>query len=131
MAKFIRESLMGRPWEIYGDGRQTRDFIYVDDVAAAIEAAATLKGVGGEIFQIATNTETTIVELAKSLTAILQSRGIAPPAIHHQANRLGDVKRNFSDTKKARTRLGWKAMVSLDEGLSRTVDWFLSEGRLD
>lgn len=131
VAKFIRESLMGLPWEIYGDGRQTRDFVYVDDVTAAIELAATVEDISGETFQIATNTETTVLELAQSLAALLQSRGITSPPIEHQASRVGDVKRNFSDTKKARTRLGWRAMVSLEAGLGRTLEWFLAEGKLD
>jgi UDP-glucose 4-epimerase len=131
VAKFIRESLKGLRWEFYGDGQQTRDFIYVDDVTAAIELAATVDGIGGETFQIATNTETTIQDLAKRLAAILRTRRIATPSIHHQASRVGDVKRNFSDTKKARGRLGWQAMVSLDAGLTRTIEWFLAEGKLE
>ena len=76
VAKFIRESLLGSPWEIYGDGRQTRDFIYVDDIVAAIELAATARCIGGEVFQIATNTETTVLELAGQLGEMLKSRGI-------------------------------------------------------
>jgi UDP-glucose 4-epimerase len=131
VAKFIRQSLMGLPWEIYGDGQQTRDFVYVDDIAAAIELSATVDDIGGEIFQIATNTETTILDLANSLAAHLQSHGITPPTIQHQANRVGDVKRNFSDTKKARSRLGWEPMTRFDAGLSRTIEWFLAEGNLD
>jgi UDP-glucose 4-epimerase len=133
VAKFIREALIGSPWEIYGDGRQTRDFIFVDDIASAIELAGTVSGIGGEIFQIATNSETTVLELAQCLAAILKARGITPPPIRHQASRTGDVRRNFSDTTKANTRLGWRAMVTLDRGLNRTVDWFLAEraaGRL-
>lgn len=131
VAKFIRESLMGLPWEIYGDGQQTRDFIYVDDIAAAIELAATVEDIGGETFQIATNTETTILNLAECLAALLHLRGIRCPSIKHQPKRVGDVKRNFSDTQKASTRLGWHARVSLDEGLSRTIEWFLTEGKLE
>jgi UDP-glucose 4-epimerase len=134
VAKFIRESLIGLPWEIYGDGRQTRDFIFVDDIAAAIELAGTVSGIGGQVFQIATNTETTVLELAERLAAILAARGIKPPQIRHQARRTGDVMRNFSDTTKAQTRLGWQALVPLDQGLDRTIDWFLAEksaGRLE
>src|ERR1700691_1181160 len=67
VAKFIREALDGQLWEIYGDGAQTRDFIYWDDIAQAIFRAATTPGVGGEIFQIATNAETTVAELAEIL----------------------------------------------------------------
>jgi UDP-glucose 4-epimerase len=131
VAKFIRESQMNMPWEIYGDGEQTRDFIYVDDVTAAIEQAATVEGMGGETFQIATDTETTILELARRLAVILSSCGIATPSIQHKQGRVGDVKRNFSDTKKARSRLGWQAMVPLDVGLARTIEWFLAEGKLE
>jgi UDP-glucose 4-epimerase len=130
VAKFIREALAGEPWEIFGDGRQTRDFIHVDDVVAAIQHAATADGVGGEVFQIASSAETTILELADALAAALKRHGVAPPAIRHAKPRIGDVVRNFSDTTKARSRLGWHPRVSLDEGLERTVRWFLeSRGR--
>ena len=125
VAKFIREALAGEPWEIYGDGRQTRDFVYVEDMVAAIMRAATAAGVGGEVFQIASNAETTVRELADKLAAALAAHGVTPPAIHHAVRRVGDVTRNFSDTSKARTRLGWTPAVTLDEGLARTVKWFL------
>src|SRR5262249_40366008 len=129
VAKFIREAFAGRPWEIYGDGRQTRDFIFVDDIADAIVLGTTAEGVGGEIFQIATNAETTVLELATMLARSLEANGVTPPPIHHGATRVGDVKRNFSDTSKARRMLGWSAQVGLEEGLGRTVRWFLEEGR--
>jgi len=125
VAKFIREALVGEPWEIYGDGRQTRDFVYVEDMVAAIMRAATAAGVGGEVFQIASNAETTVRELAEKLAAALRARGVTPPEIRHAERRVGDVTRNFSDTSKARMRLGWTPAVSLDEGLARTVAWFL------
>jgi UDP-glucose 4-epimerase len=134
VAKFIREALLGSPWEIYGDGRQTRDFIFVDDIASAIELAGTVSGIRGEIFQIAASSETTVLELAQRLAIILKARGITPPQIRHQPNRTGDVRRNFSDTTKANTRLHWRAMVPLDKGLNQTIDWFLAEkaaGRLE
>ena len=133
VAKFIREALLGSTWDVYGDGLQTRDFIFVDDIAAAIELGARAEGIDGEVFQIATNSETTVLELAQQLAAILKARGVTPPPIRYQARRTGDVRRNFSDTTKAKTRLGWRPMVSLDDGLHRTIDWFLAEkaaGRL-
>jgi UDP-glucose 4-epimerase len=125
VAKFIREALAGEPWIIHGDGGQSRDFIFVDDIARAIISAATARDVGGEIFQIATNRETTIRELAEILARILAGRGIAVPSPRNDAVRIGDVRRNFSDTRKARDRLGWVAQVPLAQGLERTVDWFL------
>jgi UDP-glucose 4-epimerase len=129
VAKFIREALAGGAWEIFGDGRQTRDFIYVEDVADAIRRAATADGVGGEVFQIASNAETTILELAGALAATLKAHGVSPPAIRHAKSRIGDVVRNFSDTSKAWARLGWRSGVSLDQGLDRTVRWFLEAHR--
>jgi len=125
VAKFIREALAGQPWEIYGDGSQTRDFIFVEDIAEAIFRSATTPGIGGEIFQIATNAETTVRELAETLRAVLERNGVATHGIRHAAPRVGDVKRNYSDTSKARRRLGWNARVSVEDGLDRTVKWFL------
>jgi UDP-glucose 4-epimerase len=129
VAKFIREALAGQPWEIYGDGCQTRDFIYVDDIASAIELGATAKDIGGEVFQIATNTETSVGQLAEKLAQALKRRGVEPTGMHNGAERTGDVKRNYSDTRKAQTRLGWASRVSLDDGLERTVGWFLGTAR--
>lgn len=125
VAKFVREALTGVPWEIYGGGRQTRDFIFVDDVIEAILLAARAEAVGGEAFQIATSTETTVLELATMLSEILNQRGVKRVATRHSAPRVGDVIRNYSDTRKAQTMLGWSAQVTLEDGLKRTVDWFL------
>jgi UDP-glucose 4-epimerase len=130
VAKFIREAFAGESWEIYGNGRQTRDFIYVEDVIDAIILAGTADTVGGEIFQIATSTETTVSELAIKLAAVLQSYGIRPPDMRYAQTRVGDVVRNYSDTEKARNHLGWSSKVSLDEGLDRTVRWFLDARNL-
>ncbi|HEV8015575.1 MAG TPA: NAD-dependent epimerase/dehydratase family protein [Stellaceae bacterium] len=125
VAKFIREAFAGETWVIHGDGGQTRDFIFVDDIASAVINAATARDVGGEIFQIATNRETTVRELAESLAAVLAKAGIKVPPARNDAPRIGDVRRNFSDTRKARDRLGWVAQIPLAQGLERTVDWFL------
>jgi UDP-glucose 4-epimerase len=125
VAKFIREAFAGKRWEIYGDGNQTRDFIYVEDVANAIVLGASADAVAGEVFQIATNSETTVLELATRVADVLKSYGISPPAIQHAKPRIGDVKRNYSDTTKARARLGWRPLISLNQGLDRTVKWFI------
>jgi len=125
VAKFTREAFAGIPWEIYGDGEQTRDFIYVEDVIDAIVSAAAADGMNGEIFQIASNTETTISELATKLAEVLKCHSVNPPGMRYGRPRVGDVRRNYSDTGKARARLGWSPRVSLDEGLKRTVSWFL------
>jgi UDP-glucose 4-epimerase len=125
VAKFIRQALAREPWEIFGDGHQTRDFIYVQDITDAIIRAATVEGIGGEVFQIATNSETTVLELAARLASILAHHRVAVPGMRNAGARVGDVLRNYSDTRKAHARLGWIPRVPLEEGLDRTVRWFL------
>jgi UDP-glucose 4-epimerase len=127
VAKFIRQVLLGETLEIYGDGRQTRDFIFTADLVRAIRQAATIPNIGGETFQIATNAETTVAELAQQVLPILADRGFPAVAVVHAAPRLGDVLRNFSDTSKAQRLLQWRAEVDLADGLNRTVGWFLQQ----
>jgi UDP-glucose 4-epimerase len=129
VAKFIGLALVGKPLEIYGDGSQTRDFIYVDDLVSAIGLAATQKGIGGEVFQIATNVETTVSEVAQKLVAILVEEGFAEAPVYHSNPRTGDVKRNYFDTTKARERLGWVCSTSLEDGLRKTVTWFTAAAK--
>ena len=125
VAKFIKRALSGETLLIYGDGHQTRDFIFVDDLIQAIQCSVNAEGIGGEIFQIATNRETTISELVDRLISILSEAGVDDIIVDHAASRLGDVKRNFSDTSKAKQMLSWHAKVDLKEGLKRTTDWFM------
>ena len=87
--------------------------------------------VGGEVFQIATARETTVLELARALLQVLEAGGVGSPRMVHAQPRLGDVHRNYSDTSKAREILGWESNVSLDEGLALTVAWFLGRVRPD
>ena len=129
VARFIKRAMEGKTLKIYGDGRQTRDFIYIDDLVRAIWQAATVPGIGGEAFQIATNAETTVSELAVRLVARLAAAGMADVKLRHAAPRLGDVQRNYSDTAKARDRLEWRSRVDLDAGLDRTLAWFLETAR--
>ena len=125
VAKFIAQALAGEALEIYGDGGQTRDFIFIDDLIEAIRLAATVPEIGGETFQIATNAETTVAELVDQLLAALAEAEVAGAEVRHGAPRLGDVRRNFSDTAKARERLGWTCRTALGDGLRRTVRDFL------
>lgn len=125
VAKFIREALAGESWEIYGDGTQTRDYIYIDDLVDAIRAATTRQGVGGNVFQIATSRETTVHELADHLRGLLIDRGVKVPDSRHTPARRGDVQRNYSDTSKANEMLGWSSRVELLAGLQSTLDYFM------
>ena len=127
VAKFVRQALAGETLEIYGNGNQTRDFIFIDDLINAIQLAAVTPSIGGEIFQIATNQETTVLEVSQKLVTLLRQQGLENIKLVHGEDRLGDVKRNFSDTTKARQRLGWTCQTSLDEGIERTIHYFLQQ----
>ncbi len=127
VAKFARRAMQGDVLEIYGDGGQTRDFIYTADLVEAIRLAATVDGIGGEIFQIATNAETTVNELVDALVPILEEFGVDAVEVRHTSPRTGDVRRNYSDTSKAKRLLGWQPRVSLAQGLVQTVRWFAEQ----
>ena len=124
VAKFIRQILAGETLVVYGDGTQTRDFIYVEDLVDAVKSA-TQKDVGGHVFQIATNRETTLSEMVDILIRICATRDLSVN-VQHASTRKGEIQRNFSDTTKAEDMLNWKSRVELSEGLERTVEWFES-----
>ena len=124
VARFTKRALRGEHLEIYGDGTQTRDYIYIDDLIRAVYLSSTVEGVGGETFQIATSAETTVLELVDELLSTLAAAGIKNVDVRRGEPRQGDVMRNYADVSKAATMLGWRAEVSLPEGLRRTVEWF-------
>ena len=128
VAKFIRRILSGETLEIYGDGQQTRDFIYIGDLINAVRLAASVDGVGGEIFQIATNRETTVAELLEVLVGVVAEAGYTEIDVVHTERRRGDVLRNYSDTSKAQNRLGWQCQMELPAGLAETFGWFVASG---
>jgi UDP-glucose 4-epimerase len=127
VAKFINRAMSGEVLEIYGDGNQTRDFIYIDDIVNAIRLSASVSGIGGEVFQIATGAESTVSSVSKTLIAIMEAEGFHGIEVRHGPNRKGDVKRNYSDTSKAASVLNWQAEIPLKEGLERTVRWFMKK----
>jgi UDP-glucose 4-epimerase len=124
VAKFIRQALQGEVCEIYGDGTQTRDFIYIDELIKAIDSAIKFKG-GGEVFQIASGIKLTLNELVKELKVIFENETGREMKIKNVEKRLCDVLRNYSDTSKAERVLGWKHNTSLSNGLQKTVRSFI------
>ncbi len=128
IAKFIKQALAGEPVEIYGDGTQTRDYIYAADLVRAIGLAATRPGIGGEVFQIATSREHTVNEVAELLKTELARQGEVNMTITYGQPRVGDVRRNYSDTTKAQHRLDWKTEMTLAPGIAGLVKWFLADG---
>ena len=127
VAKFIKQAIINESLEVYGSGEQTRDFIFIDDLIEAIYLAATKVSIGGETFQIATNSETTLVSLIDLLAPVLERNGLQRPVVNNTDARKGDVMRNYSEINKANNLLGWYPKVELSEGLERTVQYFLNQ----
>ena len=126
IAKFIKQAIAGKTVEIYGDGNQTRDFIHVNDLIRAIRLAAVKPNIGGEIFQIATSKENTINDLVNMLKRRLEDKHQIHMSVKYAQPRLGDVKRNYSDTTKAKQLLGWRSEIALDSGIEQTIAEFVS-----
>ena len=119
---FIRRIRAGKELVLYGDGSQTRDFVFCEDLARGLVAAATTPGVGGQIFQLASGVETS---LARLIELIGETAG-ETPRVRREPPRQGEIRRNYSLIDKARTVLGYSPRVELREGLQRTWDWFAS-----
>ncbi len=123
VAKFFKQAFSGETLEIYGDGNQTRDFIYIDDLIQAI-ILSVKSDVGGKVFQIATYKETTVNEIANKIKNIMENKIGKKVSIVHGQSRLGDVKRNYSDISKAKRILGFSPEFDLDKGLRNTFEYF-------
>ena len=128
VAKFIRHILKSEPLPIYGDGNQTRDFIYVDDLTEAILSSVNRPSIGGEVFQIATHKEHTVLEVAEELNGLAEKHLGRKSEIVFENERKGEIKRNYSDISKARKMLGFEPKYDLTEGLEKTFIWFMERG---
>ena len=118
VAIFCRRMLGNRPCTIYGDGTQTRDFVYVDDVVSAF-LAARHRG-SGELVNIGSGKELSVAELYGRLADLTGAR--FEPV--HAPARPGELQRIYVDPSKAARELEWRPVIDLDEGLKQTVAWF-------
>jgi UDP-glucose 4-epimerase len=125
VAKFIKMVLHGESCVIFGDGTQTRDFLYIADLVRAVILSIECE-VGGETFQIATGNEMTVTDIANLIASELAKRGISMD-IHHDNPRIGDVRRNYADTTKAKRILNWSTQVDVHHGISLTIEWFIKK----
>ncbi|NJE25148.1 SDR family oxidoreductase [Thermococcus sp. MV5] len=116
---FINRALKGEPLIIYGDGKQTRDFIYVKDVVKANILAAESSKANGRVFNVAKGERTTILELALKIIGATESSS----SILFDKPRPGDVKHSQADISGIK-KLGFKPEYSLEEGLLRTIEWY-------
>lgn len=120
--RFIKWIDEGRPVMLNGDGRQTRGFTYVDDIAAGT-LAALKKSFGYEIFNLGGHESISILDLIKKIETLVGKKA----QIHYQPMMKADMNANLADISKARSKLNWHPEVTLDQGLKRTVDWYFRE----
>lgn len=125
ITRFIRAALAGGTFEIFGDGKATRDFLHVDDLCRGIIAAAE-SDLSDEVIHLASEKETTITELAE---LILELVGSDVEIVHHP-KRTGEVERNFARADRAEELLGWTPQLALREGMADTIDWFRAHDRV-
>jgi nucleoside-diphosphate-sugar epimerase len=120
---FANDILALRPPKIFGDGKQTRDFVFVEDVVSATMLALTEKNAVGEIFNISTGKATTINKLVQILQKIMGKKNLKPV---HEEPREGDIRHSYASIEKARTLLGYEPMFSLEKGLKKLVQYMLN-----
>jgi UDP-glucose 4-epimerase len=122
VAQFFRNLLRGEPIVIYGDGEQTRDFLFVADLVEAILLADKVEP-AGEVFQIASGRETSIRSLLDAMKAMLPERKFD---VRFEPARPGEILRNYASIEKARRILGFDPKTQLNAGLRKTWQWFIS-----
>lgn len=121
MFRFCKWIAEGLPVVVNGDGEQTRGFTYLDDIARGTIQA--LKPLGYEIINLGGHEVVTI----NKMIAMLEARIGKKAVITHQTFHPADVRSNHADTSKARALLGWEPQVTLEEGMTRLVDWYMQE----
>ena len=127
---FVSRLLERQPLMVYGDGRQTRDYVFVKDVARANVLASTVRtSAGSDIdapaFNIATSRQRSVLELATSVGEVMQQK----PTLEFAPPRAGELFRSALDVSKAKAVLGWSPQYAFDDGLRELVDWFRKEAK--
>jgi len=117
---FMRAAKQGEPLEIHGDGEQSRDFTYIDNVVRANRLSLTTPGVGGEVFNVACNERHSLLDIVAGLERLLGRR----LERNHVASRRGDVRHTQASIERIRAKLDFQPSVGFDEGLRRTWEWY-------
>jgi UDP-glucuronate decarboxylase len=120
VSRFIYQALKGEDITIYGDGKQTRAFLYVEDWVEATLKMLFTKGIKGEVINIGSDKETRIIDLANMIITLTGSKS----KIRYLPPRPDDPPRRAADISKAKRLLNWEPKISLEEGLRKTIEWF-------
>jgi nucleoside-diphosphate-sugar epimerase len=123
VSRFISSLLSGEQPVIYGDGEQSRDFTYIDNVVAANLSAAEASGASGKVINVANGERITLNQLLAELKDLTGKHDVTAQYLEP---RVGDVRHSLADIAMARQLLGYESKVGLREGLQRTIDWWKS-----
>jgi dTDP-glucose 4,6-dehydratase len=121
---FLNKLLSGVSPTIFGDGEQTRDFVYVEDVVQANMLALNSKNAAGEIFNVGNGVSVSVNEVAETLNNILKKKHLKTV---HVSPRRGDIRHSCADITKAKETLGYKPNFSFEEGIRKLVEWYSEE----
>ncbi len=127
LIRWMERLANGQPCLILGDGTQTMDFVFIEDIARANVLAAKAAATD-EVFNVASGTETSLNELAAALGRVM---GIRLPPEHGPARKVNAVPRRLADVEKAERLLGFRSQIDLEEGLRRLVNWWTTEQGLE
>jgi UDP-glucose 4-epimerase len=123
VSKFLVDAHAGRPLSVHGDGEQTRDYTYVDDAVEATLLAAIRPRAEGEVFNVGTGIETSVnrlgMEIGRALDVEVELR-------HIDRRDIDNIRRRVVNIEKARRMLRWTPQVTLETGLQRTAEWFVT-----
>lgn len=122
LAKFITQMLKGEPPTIFGDGSQSRDFTFVDNVVAANLLACKAEGgeVAGQVFNVATGQRTDLNQICEILKKLTGYSG----DVKYGPDRAGDIKHSLADISRTQKHLGYQPKGDFEQGLSRTIEWY-------
>ncbi|MCK4423132.1 MAG: NAD-dependent epimerase/dehydratase family protein, partial [Candidatus Omnitrophica bacterium] len=118
--KFILSIMNNNSPEVHGDGKQARDFTYIDNVVGANLKAAVAPGIAGGVFNVACQQQHTVMEIAQTIMDIT-GHNVQP---EFSACRKGDVRYSLADISLVKKALGYKPQVGFEDGLRKTVEWF-------
>jgi nucleoside-diphosphate-sugar epimerase len=124
IAAFAKAVIAGKNPVIYGDGEQSRDFTYIDNVVHAnLLAARRAKPIAGEVINVGCGGQISVKELAQKIARMLGRPDLKPV---YQPERAGDIKHSFADLARARSLLAYEPVAPFDAGLEKTLAWYRS-----
>jgi len=128
LAKFISLMLRGEQPTIFGDGTQSRDFTYIDNVVSGnlLACRAPAAEAAGRVFNLATGSR---IDLNQTFEALKKLTGYSA-TVKYAAERSGDIKHSLADISRAEKHLGYKPHVNFEQGLKKTVEWYRSQLKL-